>query len=129
VRALTAVSMSVMQEMPRGLRSRLYVTPSPPKSSAVNIGGDQFYVMHCIPLGCMNILLPMARKPKKSPARGRPPLPADQTMTQLAVRFPKPMLATIDKIIAGRLDEPDRSTIIRELLAEALAARRARERK
>jgi len=48
-------------------------------------------------------------------------------MEQLAIRFPKPMLAAVDEIISGRLDQPDRSTIIRELLAEALVARQARE--
>ena len=47
-------------------------------------------------------------------------------MVQLAIRFPKPMLTAIDKVIAGRLDQPDRSAIIRELIAEALAARRGR---
>lgn len=48
-------------------------------------------------------------------------------MTQLAVRFPKPMLAAVDKIIAARLDQPDRSAIIRELIAEALAARQRKK--
>jgi metal-responsive CopG/Arc/MetJ family transcriptional regulator len=34
------------------------------------------------------------------------------------------MMDEIDAIVAGRYDQPDRSAIIRELLAEALAARR-----
>jgi hypothetical protein len=32
-------------------------------------------------------------------------------------------LAAIDQIVSGRLDQADRSAIIRELLAEALTAR------
>ncbi len=46
----------------------------------------------------------------------------------LAIRFPEPMLAAIDAMAAGRMDKPDRSTLIRELVAEALAARAARKR-
>ena len=44
-------------------------------------------------------------------------------MEQIAIRFPKPMLAAVDAIIVDRLDQPDRSSIIRELVAEALQAR------
>jgi metal-responsive CopG/Arc/MetJ family transcriptional regulator len=44
-------------------------------------------------------------------------------MHQIAIRLPKPMLAAIDEMIAGRLDQPERSAIIRELLAEAITAR------
>jgi hypothetical protein len=36
------------------------------------------------------------------------------------------MLEKIDGIAAGRLDQPDRCAVIRELLAEALTARRAK---
>jgi metal-responsive CopG/Arc/MetJ family transcriptional regulator len=42
----------------------------------------------------------------------------------LALRFPGPMLEEIDGIAARRFDQPDRSAVIRELLAEALEARR-----
>lgn len=42
------------------------------------------------------------------------------------IRLPEAMLAEIEAICAGRLDAPDTSSVIRELLAEALAARRAR---
>jgi len=42
----------------------------------------------------------------------------------LTLRFPGPMLEEIDGIAVRRLDQPDRSAVIRELLAEALAARR-----
>ena len=41
----------------------------------------------------------------------------------LAIRFPEPMLAAIDAMAASRMDKPDRSTLIRELVAEALATR------
>ena len=44
-------------------------------------------------------------------------------MEQIAIRFPKPMLALVDEIVAGRLDRPDRSSIIRESVAEALQKR------
>jgi metal-responsive CopG/Arc/MetJ family transcriptional regulator len=50
-------------------------------------------------------------------------------MEQIAIRFPKPMLAAIDDIIAGRFDQPDRSGIIRELLAEALEMRARRHQR
>jgi lipopolysaccharide/colanic/teichoic acid biosynthesis glycosyltransferase len=53
---------------------------------------------------------------------GRPPI-GDTTMHQIGLRLPKPMLAAIDEIITGRLDQPECSAIIRELLAEALSAR------
>jgi metal-responsive CopG/Arc/MetJ family transcriptional regulator len=61
------------------------------------------------------------KQPKPRP-RGRP-AKGDDVMEQIAIRFPKPMLAMVDNIIADRLDGPDRSSIIRELVAEALAAR------
>ena len=44
-------------------------------------------------------------------------------MEQIAIRFPKTMLALVDEIVAGRLDRPDRSSVIRELVAEALQKR------
>jgi hypothetical protein len=68
----------------------------------------------------------MSPKPK-SRSRGRPPA-GDDTMQQIALRLPKPLLAAIDEFTEGRLDAPDRSAIIRELLAEAVAARRKRGR-
>jgi len=49
-------------------------------------------------------------------------------MDQIAIRLPKPILAEIDNIIAGRLDAKNRSDMIRELLAEAIEARRGRKR-
>jgi metal-responsive CopG/Arc/MetJ family transcriptional regulator len=66
-----------------------------------------------------------ASKPKRQ--RGRPPVGAT-TMQQIAIRLPKPMLSVIDEIVSGRLDQPERSAIIRELIAEALAARGGRKK-
>lgn len=51
-------------------------------------------------------------------------------MTPIAVRFPEPMRTEIERIQASRMDRPDLSAIIRELVAEALANRKnARARK
>ena len=61
----------------------------------------------------------------KFKTKGRPPI-GETTMQQIAIRLPKPMLAAIDEMIAGRLDQPERSAIIRELIAQALSARRTR---
>jgi metal-responsive CopG/Arc/MetJ family transcriptional regulator len=46
--------------------------------------------------------------------------------TPLALQFPVPMIEEIDNIVASRsqFDRPARSNVIRQLLAEALAARR-----
>lgn len=54
-------------------------------------------------------------------ANGTAPL-----LPPLTLRFPGPMLEAIDGIAASRFDQPDRSAVIRELLAEALVARRKR---
>ena len=69
----------------------------------------------------------MAKSAKQQRQRGRPPVGAT-SMHQIALRLPKPMLAVIDQIVSGRLDQPERSAIIRELLAEALTARANRNR-
>ena len=61
---------------------------------------------------------------KKGP--GRPSKPAAERQMQVAVRFPPALLAEVDAIAASRLDEPDRSSIIRELVAEGIAARKRR---
>ena len=68
----------------------------------------------------------MVKAAKRRP-RGRPPKGAD-AMEQIAIRFPRPMLDRVDEIIAGRLDRPDRSSIIRELVAEALRIRQLSKR-
>jgi metal-responsive CopG/Arc/MetJ family transcriptional regulator len=65
-------------------------------------------------------------KMTKPRQRGRPPA-GDDTMQQIALRLPKPMLAAIDEIVADRLGQPERSAIIRELLAEALEQRPAKK--
>ena len=65
---------------------------------------------------------------KRAKQKGRPPL-GDASMHQIALRLPKPMLAAIDEIMSGRLDQPERSAIIRELLAEALTARAKKARR
>ena len=63
------------------------------------------------------------RKPASSRPRGRPPKEG-VTMHQIAIRLPEPMLEAIDGLTTGRLDQPDRSTTIRELIAEAIEARK-----
>ena len=45
-------------------------------------------------------------------------------MHQIAIRLPQAMLEAIDGLSNGRLDQPDRSTTIRELIAEAIEARK-----
>ena len=69
----------------------------------------------------------MVKAAKRRP-RGRPPKGAD-AMEQIAIRFPRPMLDRVDEIIAGRLDQPDRSSIIRELVAEGLRSRELNKRR
>lgn len=53
--------------------------------------------------------------------RGRPRI-ADQESRQVVVRLPDGMLAAIDAIAAARLDRPDRSQVIREMLAAGIKA-------
>lgn len=60
---------------------------------------------------------------------GRPAKPASERQAQVAVRFPPALLAEVDALAASRLDAPDRSSIIRELVAEALSARKQKGRK
>lgn len=65
----------------------------------------------------------MAKKSAKSgEARGvgRPEKPARERQTNVPVRFPPAMIAAIDELRASRLDAPDRSSVIRELVAEGL---------
>ena len=42
----------------------------------------------------------------------------------VGVRFPKPMIDEIEAIIADRMEGADRSSVVRELVAEAIQARR-----
>jgi len=66
----------------------------------------------------------MVKQPKK---RGRPPK-GDKPMTQLAVRFPDELLSEIDGIVEARYGQADRTSIIRELVAQALADRKVRRK-
>lgn len=61
-------------------------------------------------------------KPKKSV--GRPRI-GKTVMRQIAIRLPDEMIADVDRIIEQRFGEGDRTAVIRELVAEALAARKA----
>ena len=59
---------------------------------------------------------PVGRVPGKS---GRPA--KDDKGAQLVVRVPTPLLAEVDAVIAGRLDGPNRSVVVREALVLWLA--------
>jgi len=61
------------------------------------------------------------KSPKRHP--GRPPQ-GDTSMEQIAIRLPKEMLEIIAGLARGTLARQDRSTVIRELLDEAIAARK-----
>jgi Arc/MetJ-type ribon-helix-helix transcriptional regulator len=50
-------------------------------------------------------------------------------MTPIPVRFPEQMIEAIEAIQAERMDRPDKSAVIRELVAEALAARQKQRRR
>jgi len=52
---------------------------------------------------------------------GRPPKDQDERMQLVHVRLPLAMVAAIDGLAEHRVDRPDRSHMIRELLADALA--------
>ena len=47
---------------------------------------------------------------------------------QVAVRMPVDMLAEIEALADARLDSPDRTAVIRQLIAEALEARKRKPR-
>jgi hypothetical protein len=64
------------------------------------------------------MLRPMERDTKAT--RGRPPKGDDAMLQPVTIRLPAEMVRQIEVIRAGRLDAPDKSTIIRELLAKAL---------
>lgn len=61
-------------------------------------------------------------------AKRKPGRPAGEAppMVQLAIRIPRPMLEAIDAEVAARFDQPDRTAVIRELLADALKSKRPR---
>jgi Arc/MetJ-type ribon-helix-helix transcriptional regulator len=47
----------------------------------------------------------------------------------IALRLPEAVVEQIDAIVATRMDQPDRSAVIRELIVEALAAREKKGRR
>lgn len=51
---------------------------------------------------------------------GRPEKPASEQQINVPVRFPQAMIEAIDTVRAGRIDAPDRSKMIRELVALGL---------
>lgn len=53
---------------------------------------------------------------------GRPPK-GDSAMKQIAIRFPEEILEQVDRIVEERYGQADRTAVIRELVAEALAHR------
>ncbi len=66
---------------------------------------------------------------RAAPTRlGRPPKGEAALLNPIMVRFPREMLDAIDAIVAERLDQPDRSSVVRELIADALARRAERRR-
>ncbi|HVT27684.1 MAG TPA: hypothetical protein VHE81_06660 [Lacipirellulaceae bacterium] len=64
-------------------------------------------------------------KKVQKPSPGRPPM-LNEAMKQIAIRLPHEMLDQIEEIVGERFGQPDRTAVIRELLASALEARRKR---
>lgn len=64
-------------------------------------------------------------KKTKPRGRGRPPKTGNKAMmVALTVRFPEPMNAEIEAIMASRpMEQPEKGQVVRELIAEALEAR------
>lgn len=61
---------------------------------------------------------------------GRPPLGMEALMTPRTIRLPRVLLEEIEAIQRSRqMDQPEFGQIVRELLAEAVHARKARGRK
>jgi Ribbon-helix-helix protein, copG family len=54
------------------------------------------------------------------PKKGRPPKP-ETLLEPITIRLPEPMMRQIEARMAKRLDAPDKSTMIRELIAKALS--------
>jgi metal-responsive CopG/Arc/MetJ family transcriptional regulator len=68
----------------------------------------------------------MFNREAMSKPRGRPAR-YDVPMVQIAIRFPPDVLEQIDEIV-GEKFEGDRASVIRELVAEALQARRVKRK-
>ncbi len=54
--------------------------------------------------------------------RGRSPKDNVAMLEPVTIRLPAPMVRQLEAIQAKRLDAPDKSTLIRELLAKAIKA-------
>lgn len=60
-------------------------------------------------------------KQHEKPKRGRPPVSGEEALMEpITIRFPQEMMRRINKIREQRLDQPDKSTIVRELVAKGL---------
>ena len=59
---------------------------------------------------------------------GRPPI-GGEAMTQIAIRLPQSLLDDVETIVAERYGQTDRTAVIRELLASAMAARKSESQK
>jgi hypothetical protein len=71
----------------------------------------------------------MEKREKPRPP-GRPPKDGDRAMHRpLALRLPVRVLEQIDAIVADRMDQPDRTAVIRELIVEALTAREKKSKR
>ena len=46
-------------------------------------------------------------------------------MPMISIRIPEDMIAAVDRIVEERFGQADRSAVIRELIAQSLAARSA----
>jgi hypothetical protein len=64
------------------------------------------------------MVLGMERNRKAT--RGRPPKGEESMLQPVTIRLPVEMVRQIEALRVGRLDAPDKSTLIRELLAKAL---------
>lgn len=66
----------------------------------------------------------------KSPVkRGRPPKDKSTMLNPITVRFPAQMMDEIERLAAQRMDQPDKSQIVRELVAKGIEALRAEKQK
>ena len=57
---------------------------------------------------------------------GRPPRPERERLQVMSLRLPPAMVEDLDAIVTERSDGSDRSSVMRELIAAGLAARKAK---
>ena len=62
-------------------------------------------------------------QPKKM---GRPPKHGRALMVPVTIRFPVDMMDYIEQVMTARMDHPEKGQVIRELVAEAIAARKGK---